>query len=136
MSKQTKHILTSEDRDQFISNLSRFDFVQKPKTFVISDYKELRNQEQNDKMWAMLRDISRQVEWAGKLRDEYAWKDLLTAALKVVQNESLEIVPGLEGGVVVLGLHTSKMSMKDMSDLIEYMYVFGANNNVEWTEEK
>ena len=132
--KQTKHIRTNEERDSFTQNLSRFDFVKRPMSFTYTDYKDSRTLEQNNKMWAMLTDIARCVKWAGKLRTPEDWKDIMTAGLKMAQNESLEAVPGAEGGVVILGLHTSKMTLKDMSELIEYAYAFGANHNVEWTE--
>lgn len=134
MNKQTKHIRSDGERDSFVMNLSGYDFLYHPKTFVISDYKDSRTNEQNSKMWAMLTDISKQKEWSGSLRSPEDWKDIMTASLKMANNESLQAVPGVEGGVVILGLHTSKMSLKDLSDLIEYLYMFGANNNVEWTE--
>lgn len=131
--KQTKHIRSNQERESFISNLSGYDFVTRPKTFVISDYKDSRTVEQNSKMWAMLTDISKQIEWAGSLRSPEDWKVIMTASLKMANNESLQAVPGVEGGVVILGLHTSKMSLKDFSDLIEYLYMFGATKDIEWS---
>ena len=75
---------------------------------------------QNDKMWAMLTEFAEQAQWAGKKRTELEWKDLFTAAVKVAGG-GVEAVPGLEGGLMLLGLHTSDMSVAEMADLITYM---------------
>ncbi|KCB52812.1 NinB protein [Bordetella hinzii 1277] len=87
------------------------------------------------KMWAMLGDISRQKLWPvnGTLRrlKDKQWKDIFTAALS---QESL-MAEGLYGGEVLLGEHTSGMSQRKMSELIELMYAWGAQNGVVWTEK-
>lgn len=75
---------------------------------------------QNDKLWAMLTDFAEQAEWAGKKRTTLEWKDLFTGAVKVAGG-GVEAVPGLEGGIMLLGLHTSDMSVAEMADLITYM---------------
>lgn len=75
---------------------------------------------QNDKMWAMLTEFAEQAEWAGKKRTTTEWKDLFTGAVKVAGG-GVEAVPGLEGGIMLLGLHTSDMSVAEMADLITYM---------------
>jgi hypothetical protein len=92
-----------------------------------------RTLDQNDKLHAMLTDIARQKEWAGAKRDVEAWKDIFTAALRSAQH-GLDVVPGLNGGFVLLGMHTSGMSKAEMSDLIELVYAWGAENGVVWTE--
>jgi hypothetical protein len=75
---------------------------------------------QNDKLWAMLTDFAEQAEWAGKKRTTHEWKDLFTGAVKVAGG-GVEAVPGLEGGLMLLGLHTSDMSVAEMADLITYI---------------
>ncbi len=90
---------------------------------------EKRTIEQNDKLWPMLRDISKQVCWHGNWLQDYEWKEMFTAALK-----RQKIVPGIEGGFVVLGASTSRMPKKDVSDLVEMMYAFGAERGVKWSE--
>lgn len=87
------------------------------------------------KMWAMLRDISRQKLWPvnGTLRrmEDNEWKDVFTAALA---KERL-LAEGLYGGEVMLGEHTSGMSQRKMGDLIELMYAWGANHDIVWSEK-
>jgi hypothetical protein len=89
---------------------------------------------QKAKMRAMLRDISRQVKWEVNGYLDYMgeddWKDMLTSGM---QNE-LRIVKGLRGGFVSLGVHTSEQSKSWLSKFIEFLYWFGAENNVAWSE--
>lgn len=39
------------------------------------------------------------------------------------------------GATVVLGLSTSAMDMSDMSELIEYMYAWGTDEGVMWSND-
>lgn len=95
---------------------------------------EIRNWDQNKKMWAMLRDISKQVKWPVNGKEGYLadddWKDVFSAELRKEQR----IAQGLSGGFVLLGLHTSRLKVREMADLIEIMYAFGAEHQVIWTE--
>lgn len=88
-----------------------------------------RTVDQNRLLWAVLTDVSRQVEWHGQRLTKENWKDVFTAALKRQQ-----VVPGLDGGFVVLGTSTSRMSKQEFSELIELIYAFGAEHGVEWSE--
>ena len=105
--------------------------LEHPVSVTVSHYKPTRSLEQNAKMWAMLGDIAKQVEWHGRKLTPENWKDMATAALR-----GQDAVPGIEGGFVVLGRRTSKMSTSDMSELIEFLYAFGGEHEVEWTEEE
>jgi hypothetical protein len=78
-------------------------------------------------MWANLEDIAQQVVWYGVKLDKQEWKDVLTAGLK-----KQKIVPGIEGGFVVIGARTSKMSIAEMNELIELSIMFGAQQGVKF----
>lgn len=80
----------------------------------------------------MLTDLSEQAEWAGKKRSTHDWKDLMTAAVKVAAG--LEAVPGLEGGLMIIGLHTSEMEVEEMADVITYMLKWGDEHGVIWSD--
>ena len=95
----------------------------------IEEYKSKRTLDQNAKMWAMLTDISKQVVWYGKKLIPEEWKDVLTAGLK-----KQVAVPAIDTGFVILGANTSKMTVKDMIDLIDLAYAFGNEHEVRWTE--
>ncbi len=82
-------------------------------------------------MWAMLHDLASQVDWYGqKLRDT-EWKDVMSASLN-----RQKVVPGLDGGFVVLGSSTSRMTLTEMSELIELITAFGITHNVKFRDEQ
>lgn len=87
-----------------------------------------RSLEQNARMWAMLADVSRQVDWYGRKLTPEEWKHVFSASLK-----KQDVVPGLDGGFVVLGQSTSKMSISEMAALMELMEAFGAQKGVRFT---
>jgi hypothetical protein len=80
-------------------------------------------------MWAVLRDISEQVEWYGQRLTKENWKDVLTASLKRQQ-----VVPGLDGGFVVCGTSTSRMTIPEMTELIELAMAFGTEKGVVFSD--
>jgi hypothetical protein len=91
---------------------------------------ETRSSEQNARMWAMLTDVSRQVEWYGKRLAPEDWKHVFSSSLR-----KLDVVPNIEGtGFVALGLSTSRMTKGEMSDLMELMLAFGAERGVAWSD--
>lgn len=100
---------------------------------LVSLGRQRRTLDQNAKLWPMLQDIADQVPWmvdgqpTHLTREE--WKDLFTAALK-----GQRMVPGVDGGIVVLGAHTSHMDKRTFSDLIELIYAFGSEHGVTWSE--
>lgn len=101
-----------------------------PDGMVVEIRPKSRTLDQNALMWAMLTDLSRQLQWCDRDLSPADWKCLMTAHLK-----RHETVPGLDGGFVVLGAYTSQMTVRDMSDLIELMFAFGAENGVEWSDD-
>lgn len=103
--------------------------LQNGKPVVIRIGRERRNLEMNAKMWAMLADISKQVKWYNQALSAEDWKHIFSAACL-----NQRTVPGIDGGIVVLGQSTSKMTKRQFSDLIELMYSFGAENNVTWSD--
>ena len=103
--------------------------IQAPDGYVVEIKPRTRSLDQNAKMWAMLADLSRQVEWYGQQLTSEEWKDVLTAALK-----KQKAVPGIDGGFVVIGARTRNMTIREMSDLVELMYAFGSEKDVQWSE--
>lgn len=87
----------------------------------------MRSLNQNRMMWANLEDIAQQVIWYGVKLTKEEWKDVLTAALK-----KQKVVPGIEGGFVVIGARTSKMTVPEMTELIELSTAFGTQQGVKF----
>lgn len=110
-------------------NCARF-AMEAPDGLVVTFKEPTRNLEQNARMWAMLTDVSRQVDWYGKRLSPEDWKHVFTSSLR-----KLEVVPNLDGtGFVALGMSTSSMTVREMRDLIELMFAFGAEKGVRWTD--
>lgn len=92
--------------------------------------KNRRSVSQNSMMWALLGDISDQVEWHGQRLSKKDWKWIFTAAIR-----KQRMVPGIEGGMVYLGEPTSGMSKQQMTDMIDMMLAFGNDHNVVWSDQ-
>lgn len=90
---------------------------------------EKRSDAQNRLLWARLGELARQVNWHGQKLAAEEWKDVLTAALK-----KQRVVPGVDGGFVVLGQRTSQMSKTEMTELLDLIGAFGAQQGVEFAE--
>ena len=103
---------------------------------IVRPVKSRRTLEQNAKLWAMLADIARQVEWpvngVMQLLDTEDWKSLVTAAAR----QEVRMASGLSGGVVMLGVSTRRMTVAELGDVIEFMYSFGVERDVRWSEPK
>ena len=90
-----------------------------------------RSNDQNSLLWAALTEVSKQVEWNGQHLSPTDWKTLFTASMK-----QQRAVPGLSGGIVFLGSSTSQMNKTDLSDLLETIFSFGAENGVKFKETR
>lgn len=98
----------------------------------IAEFKDAtRTLEQNAKMWPMLTDISKQVEWYKNWMTKEEWKDFFSAIIL-----KQKVVPNMEGtGFIAVGGRTSKMGKKMFSEMIELMYAFGSDHDVVWSEK-
>ena len=100
-----------------------------PEGYCVEVKPATRTLKQNAKLWTMLGDLASQIEWHGQSLTAENWKDMCTAALKRQQ-----VVPGIDGGFVVLGTSTRRMTKPEMGELIEFMYAFGAQHGVQWSD--
>lgn len=98
---------------------------------VLELREEKRSDAQNRRLWAMLTEISQQVDWYGKKLTPEDWKHVFSASLK-----KLDVVPNLDGtGFVALGTSTSQMTKAEMSDMQTLMEAFGAEKGVRFTAQ-
>jgi hypothetical protein len=111
------------------------DVWQKAKPFLLAGNKlvltieeQKRSTEQNALLWSVLTDLSKQVLWHGEKLTKEEYKDLLTAGLK-----KQRAIPGMDGGFVVLGTSTSKMTKAEMAELITLAHAFGDMRDVKWS---
>ena len=96
-----------------------------PEGYVVALAEPTRSLDQNSLLWPLLTEVSKQVDWYGNKLTADEWKDVFSASLK-----RQKVVPGLDGGFVVCGQSTSRMSKREFSDLVELIYAFGAERGV------
>lgn len=99
----------------------------RPYYIELSKPDDQRTLDQNNLMWAALTEVSRAVEWHGERLPPEAWKDVISASL-----DGQRAVPGIDGGIVFLGKRTSKMSKKQLSDMLEAIFAFGTSYGVQF----
>lgn len=88
-----------------------------------------RTSDQNAKMWAMLSDISRSKP-EGRQHTPEVWKCLFMNAL----GHETAFEMGLDNKPFPVGFSSSRLSKSQMSDLIEFIYSYGAKHDVKWSE--
>jgi hypothetical protein len=101
-----------------------------PEGYVVKAHPPTRSLEANAALWAMLKDISKQVVWHGRKLDADSWKHIFSSSLR-----KQDVVPNLDGtGFVVMGVSTSSMSKREMSDLLELISAFGSQHDVKFNQ--
>lgn len=101
-----------------------------PVDAIVSIREATRNLDQNAKMWAMLSDVSR-AKPEGRQWTPETWK---SAFMHVLGHQVL-FCEGLDGsGPFPLGFRSSKLTVRQMADLITCIYEYGDRHNVVWTE--
>lgn len=90
---------------------------------------ERRSNDANAKLWAMCTDISNQLEWYGQKLTPEHWKELLSHEWNAQM-----IVPAIGSGFCAIGVRTSKLTKREFSELIEIIYMFGADKQIKWSE--
>lgn len=102
-----------------------------PDGFVAVVHEPRRSLDQNDKMWAMLTDISR-AEPMGRKHTPDDWKAILMNAC----GWECQFIEGLDGRPFPQGFKSSQLSKSQMSSLIEFMFAFGAEHGVRWSDDQ
>lgn len=82
---------------------------------------------QNSMLWALLSDVSQQVEHGGRKYGPEDWKCLFMHAL----GQEVRFLPSLNGqGFVPIGYRSSDLSKGEMTELIELIFQWGAEHGV------
>ncbi|MFN3833440.1 MAG: recombination protein NinB [Allorhizobium sp.] len=92
------------------------------------EFKETkRSVPQNDRFYAMLTDIAAEMKKRGRDHDVSQWKTIFLAAF----GHEVKFLPSLDQKTFIpLGHSSSDLSVKEMSDLMEFMTAWAAENNV------
>lgn len=100
-----------------------------PDGYVVKISEPTRTGEQNDKMWALISDVSR-AKPEGRVHVPEVWKALFMQSC----GHQVAFEQGLDGQPFPIGFRSSRLTKKQMSDLIECIYEYGARFGVRWTD--
>jgi hypothetical protein len=100
-----------------------------PDGYVVRITEPTRSLDQNAKLHAMLDDIVRQKPMGWK-KDRETWKAIMLRSL----GYEVRFEHDVYGNIFPLGLKTSGLKVKQMAELIEFIYSFGAEQGVVWSE--
>lgn len=90
-----------------------------------------RSKDQNSLLHDALTDIAKQVEWKGQRFNVVTWKRLCMATWLREIGEAPTLIPALDGnGFDIIYEHSADLNVKQMSDLLEWVMAFGAQNGV------
>lgn len=86
---------------------------------------------QNDRMWAMLTDVAQQAEHCGRRYSADQWKVLFMHAC----GREVQFLPALDGSAFIpWGQSSSDLSKDEMTELIEFIFAWGAEHGVVFHE--
>lgn len=119
-------------RRNAISEVSRA-----PAGYVVTVSEPKRSLDQNAAMWPILEAFSAQRQWPVNgtmctLSPE-EWKDILSAAF---ERDNVRVAQGLDGGVVMLGRRTSKMSKARFSEFLEFLHATAVARGIDVTHQQ
>lgn len=101
-----------------------------PENGVVKISEPKRNLDQNARMWAMLSDVSR-AKPEGRMWPPETWKCAFMHSL----GHQVQFAEGLDGsGPFPLGFRTSRLTVRQMADLITVIQEYGDRHGVEWSE--
>ena len=102
-----------------------------PNDWIVTIKPPTRSNLANAKMHVVLGQlVQANVKYRGRQMDVENWKDLLAASLKSSQEIKSNMVQSLDGdGYVLMGNHTSDLSISEMNEIIERAYCIGAQND-------
>lgn len=101
-----------------------------PTDAVVRISEPTRNLDQNARMWAMLSDVAR-AKPEGRHWTPETWKCAFMHSL----GHQVKFCEGLDGsGPFPLGFQSSRLSVKQMADLITVIEEYGSRHGVVWTD--
>ena len=100
-----------------------------PDNAVLNVREATRNADQNARLWAMLSDVSRSKP-DGRMHTAEVWKTLFMQAC----GHEVQFLHGLDGNPFPSGFRSSRLTVRQMADLITFVSAYGDQNGVRWSE--
>lgn len=99
-----------------------------PKDAVVNIREATRSTDQNALMWCLLSDLSR-AKPEGRRHTPDIWKSIMMNAC----GHKVQFEHGIDGEPFPVGFRSSRLTVAQMSELIEMIYWYGAQHGVEWS---
>jgi hypothetical protein len=100
-----------------------------PDGWIVSLKEPTRTLDQSAKMWAMLGDVVK-AEPMGRKHTSEEWKFIFMAAC----GWEVAFLPGLSGQFFPVGFRSSKLTVKQMAELITFIQQWGDEQGIVWSE--
>jgi hypothetical protein len=87
---------------------------------------------QERRMWALLADISKQYQHAGRYHDQEVWRSLMLQ----VFGQEVDWIPSLGGEAVIpFGGSHKKMGVSEMAEFLSFIEAWGVQNGVVFRDQ-
>ena len=115
-----------------------------PEGFMVTIQEPTKRRIQEEKYHAMLGDLSKQSQYAGRKWDTEDTKRILidefAAEMRMagspLHNDS-RIIPSQDGlRIIQLNIRSSEFHVKEAAQFIEFLYAWGTDRDVVWTEPR
>jgi hypothetical protein len=131
MSRAMLTLRSASEREQAIQ------WVEKSPTGTRVEFKgPCRSVDQNSRFWAMLTDVAVQGRIEGRRYNTEQWKLMFLHAYAEERGIEIKYLPALNrAGMVPCGRSSSDLSVSEMSEVMEFITAWGAENNITFHEQ-
>lgn len=114
------------------------DWIKKAKTGSRVEFKgPARSLDQNSRFWAMLTDCAVQGRIDGRRYNTEQWKLMFLHAYAEERGIEIKYLPALNrAGMVPCGRSSSDLSVGEMSEVMEFISSWGAENNIVFHDQE
>jgi hypothetical protein len=96
-----------------------------------------RSVDQNSRFWAMLTDAAVQGRIEGRRYNTEQWKLIFLHAYAEERGIEIKYLPRLHGvGMVPCGRSSSDLSVAEMSELMDFISAWGAENGIKFHDQE
>lgn len=114
------------------------DWIRKAKTGSRVEFKgPARSLDQNSRFWAMLTDCAVQGRINDRRFNTEQWKMMFMHAYAEERGIEIKYLPALNrAGMVPCGRSSSDLSVQEMSELMDYIAAWGAENGIKFHDQE
>ena len=96
-----------------------------------------RSLDQNSRFWAMLTDVAVQGRVEGRRYSTEQWKLMFLHAYADSRKIEMQYLPAIHRhGMVPCGRSSSDLSVGEMSELMDFISAWGAENNIKFHDQE